>query len=61
MQETPRDEGTARPEGCVLVIVGADGTVRGRFVWRFGALLAADRAGHALLPQLPLVPAGEQS
>jgi hypothetical protein len=45
--------------GCVLDLVASDRSEHGRFVWRFGVLLAADARAHATLPFLPLAPAAE--
>jgi hypothetical protein len=45
-------------EGCEL-IAQMDQQVKGTFIWRFGALLAADDAAHRLLPALPLAPLEE--
>jgi hypothetical protein len=45
-------------EGCELgaAINGVDG---GRYVWRFGVLLAADAQAHRILPALPLASPAE--
>jgi hypothetical protein len=51
-----------RLEGCELELQTTQGvaaTPVGHFVWRFGVLLAADGPAHAVLPALPLAPAGE--
>src|SRR5262249_19156002 len=40
-------------QGCVLSVISPDEGV-GHFVWRFGALLAADAQAHRLFPDLPV-------
>ena len=44
-------------EGCAFDLQSAQGASAGRFVWRFGVLLAAEGPAHALLPALPIAPA----
>jgi len=46
-------------QGCELGLQTPQGANAGRFVWRFGVLLAADGPAHALLPALPVAPASE--
>jgi hypothetical protein len=48
-----------RLQGCEIQAVTADGASAGRFVCRFGVLLAADAQAHAAFPDLPLAPSGE--
>jgi hypothetical protein len=45
-------------EGCELgaKVNGVDG---GRYVWRFGVVLAADAQAHSILPALPLASPAE--
>lgn len=38
-------------QGCVVTVINQSGGF-GQFVWRFGALLAADEQAHALFPTL---------
>lgn len=45
--------------GCAIDAVNADGSTAGRFIYRFGALLAADAAAHRLVPALPIAPPAE--
>jgi hypothetical protein len=51
--------GSTSLAGCVLDLVASDRSEHGRFVWRFGVLLAADAPAHTTLPFLPLAPATE--
>jgi hypothetical protein len=44
-------------QGCTFALKTAQGANVGRFLWRFGVLLAADGPAHTLLPSLPLAPA----
>jgi hypothetical protein len=47
-------------EGCTIELkTSTDGMSDGRFIWRFGVLLAADARAHAALPALPLAPPEE--
>jgi hypothetical protein len=46
-------------EGCELQLQTPQGAPAGRFVWRFGVLLAADAQTRLLLPGIPLAPASE--
>jgi hypothetical protein len=50
-----------RLQGCELGLQTGLGANAGRFVWRFGVLLAEDEQAHALLPALPLAPASEEA
>jgi hypothetical protein len=45
-------------EGCELH-AQVNGVDEGRYVWRFGVLLAADAQAHASQPDLPVAPAAE--
>jgi hypothetical protein len=45
-------------EGCELR-AQVNGVNAGRYVWRFGVLLAADAQAHASQPNLPVAPAAE--
>ncbi|HEY7348078.1 MAG TPA: hypothetical protein VH599_07130 [Ktedonobacterales bacterium] len=49
------DQGVA---GCELELQ-QNNVDQGRFVWRFGVLLAADARAHKTLPTLPIAPSGE--
>lgn len=46
-------------EGCAITVVSQTGHAQGQFIWRFGALLAADAGAYALLPTLPMAPVAE--
>jgi hypothetical protein len=52
---TARDRGVL---GCELVLEGS-GVEEGRFLWRFGVLLAADAQAHASYPEVPVAPPEE--
>src|SRR5262249_10129578 len=45
-------------EGCLLSAQLSE-QEHGTFLWRFGALLAADAGAHTLLPDLPIAPQAE--
>ncbi len=45
-------------EGCSFHLRDVDGSIT-HFIWRFGVLLAADRAAQARVPSLPLAPPDE--
>jgi hypothetical protein len=54
---TPYERGV---EGCIIdVLGGTSAGVQGRFIWRFGVLLAVDQGAHALAPWLPRAPQAE--
>jgi len=46
-------------EGCLILGPDPHADAPATFVWRFGVLLAASSAAHALLPALPLAPPAE--
>jgi hypothetical protein len=45
-------------EGCELVLK-EQSVEQGRFLWRFGVVLAADAQAHATYPELPVAPPEE--
>jgi hypothetical protein len=45
--------------GCQWVAQTYTNAKQGTFIWRFGVLLAADKAAHRLLPTLPIAPQAE--
>lgn len=45
--------------GCSFQLVNHDGSIAGTFIWRFGALLAAEPKAHALRPDVPVAPPQE--
>lgn len=45
--------------GCLLQTLDANNKPTGRYIWRFGVLLAADAAAHSTIPSLPIAPQAE--
>ncbi len=46
-------------QGCLIQMQSQSGSAEGLYLWRFGALLAANAQAHRLLPALPIAPPAE--
>ncbi len=53
------NEGDQEVTGCKITLQDIGGSERGTFLWRFGVLMAADKAAHDALPNLPIAPQAE--
>jgi hypothetical protein len=58
-QDTTQVVRDRQVSGCEIALFTAQRTNAGRYIWRFGVLLAVDATAHTTLPGLPMAPEQE--